>query len=141
FLALVWAAFGFTSTLVLTPGALVITRSVAREGRAAVFAAQFSLSHAGWLVAYPLAGWLATWLSLEATLLCLSVVCAAVVGIAALVWPADDPAEQAHTHSDLPDNHPHLIQNPAIGPDHRHSHIYHIDLLHPKWPARTDRDR
>lgn len=47
----VWMAFGFASSLVLTPGALVITRSVARGGRASVFAAQFLPSPFGILFA------------------------------------------------------------------------------------------
>lgn len=39
-----------------TPVGRVIARSVARADQPAVFAAQFSLSHACWLVTYPLAG-------------------------------------------------------------------------------------
>ena len=134
--ALVWCAFGIAASLVLTPGGLVIARSAAPPDRAAVFAAQFSLSHAGWLVAYPLAGWLGGALSLEAALLVLSLLCAAMAGLAARVWPAEDPLERAHAHPELPAAHPHLRDVPAEGADGRHIHAYRIDDLHPDWTTR-----
>lgn len=128
-----WAGFGLTSSLVLTPGGLVITRSAARVDRAAVFAAQFSLSHAGWLVAYPLAGWLATWVSLEGALILLSGLCVMTVFLAMQVWPAHDPVERPHNHPDLDPAHPHLRENPASSADHRHQHTFFIDDLHRRW--------
>jgi MFS family permease len=135
-LAGVWMAFGFASSLVLTPGALVITRSVARGGRASVFAAQFSLSHAGWLIAYPLAGWLASYVSLELALLLLSAACAIVASIGVTVWPANDPLERTHSHPELLDDHPHLTQVPVSGAGHQHVHVFRIDDLHPTWTER-----
>lgn len=132
-LALVWVGFGTASSLVMTPGALVITRSVGRSARASVFAAQFSLSHAGWLMAYPLAGWLGSRVSLEMALLLLSGAGAAVAALALRVWPADDPLERPHSHPELPDDHPHLQKVPAEGKRHRHVHAFRIDELHPTW--------
>ena len=132
----VWMAFGFASSLVLTPGALVITRSVARGGRSSVFAAQFSLSHAGWLIAYPLAGWLASYVSLELALLLLSAACAIVASIGVTVWPANDPLERTHSHPELLDDHPHLTQVPVSGAGHQHVHVFCIDDLHPTWTER-----
>lgn len=132
-LALIWVAFGTTSSLTLTPGGLVITKSATSRDRPAVFAAQFSLSHAGWMVAYPLAGWLAGFTSLETSLFVLSIMCAAVAVAALSVWPANDPLERPHFHPDLPDNHPHLISVPANGAQHRHVHAFCIDDLHPSW--------
>ncbi|WP_417742347.1 MFS transporter [Salipiger sp.] len=132
----IWAGFGLASSLVLTPGGLVITRSAARQDRAAVFAAQFSLSHAGWLVAYPLAGWLASSAGLEYALLVLAVMGAAVALIASRVWPAQDPLERTHSHPELAADHPHLRAHPGHGLAHRHIHAYHIDDLHQTW-AKT----
>ena len=132
-LAVVWVGFGLASSLVLTPGGVVITRSAQKNDRAAVFAAQFALSHAGWLVAYPLAGWLATWVSLETAMLVLSLTCATVTMFALWVWPAHDPLERAHSHPELPADHPHLRKTGATGPNHRHIHSFHIDNLHPHW--------
>ena len=137
-LLLVWGVFGVTSSLVMTPGGLVITRSASQSDRASVFAAQFSLSHAGWLLAYPLAGWLATVISLEMALLVLSLFCAAVASVAVWVWPANDPLERAHSHPELPDDHPHLTQTPGSGAQHTHVHTYHIDDLHPAWARKLD---
>ncbi|MAZ17458.1 MFS transporter [Oricola sp.] len=134
-LAAIWTGFGLASSLVLTPGGLVIARSANREDRPAVFAAQFSLSHAGWLIAYPLAGWLASWVSLEAAMVILCALGAAVALWATRVWPANDPIERVHAHPELPDGHPHLHDEPPEGPNHKHRHAYRIDDLHPHWPG------
>jgi MFS family permease len=53
-----WAALGIAYSAVLTPGGRLLRRSAHVPDRPAVFAAQFALSHACWLVTYPLAGWL-----------------------------------------------------------------------------------
>ena len=132
-LAMIWIGFGLSSSLVLTPGGLVITRSAHTSDRAAVFAAQFSLSHAGWLVAYPLAGWLATQVSLEMAMLMLSALSLVVTLIALWVWPAHDPLERVHAHPELPSDHPHLRNPEAIAPNHKHKHAFRIDDLHPHW--------
>lgn len=132
-LCLIWLVFGTASSLTLTPGGLVIAKSASSRDRPAVFAAQFSLSHAGWMLAYPLAGWLAGYTSLELSLLMLSILCASVAIAALLVWPAHDPLERLHSHPRLPDNHPHLISVPAMGAKQLHVHAYCIDDLHPTW--------
>ena len=126
-----WAGFGLFSSLVLTPGGLVIARSARRADRSAVFAAQFSLSHAGWLVAYPLAGWLASVISLEAALVSLSVLCALTALLAGRVWSPVDPIERTHSHPELDLDHPHLRSVPTVGVEH--CHPFYIDDLHPRW--------
>ncbi|MGZ2260229.1 MFS transporter [Roseobacter sp. A03A-229] len=130
---MLWVGFGVAASLVLTPGGLVIARSASATDRPAVFAAQFSLSHAGWLVAYPLAGQLGAGLGLEPALLMLSGLTAILAVLATRVWPADDPMVREHEHPELPPDHPHLYETPASGPRHRHKHIYRIDALHPSW--------
>ncbi len=129
----VWAGFGLTSSMALTPGGLVIAKSAGPDNRAAVFAAQFSLSHAGWLVAYPLAGALAAAYGLEHALLMLAGLSALTVLVATRAWPAVDPIERTHEHPDLPADHPHLRNHDAQGAGRRHTHAYHIDDLHPRW--------
>src|SRR6056297_1556592 len=131
----VYVGFGMAASLVLTPGGLVVARSARAADRPAVFAAQFSLSHAGWLVAYPLAGVLATRAGLEPALLILSAATVVVALVGARVWPARDPVERVHEHPELPDRHPHLRDTPAEGPRHRHVHAFHIDDLHAEWSA------
>lgn len=128
-----WFGFGLAASLVLTPGGLVIARSAGSADRPAVFAAQFSLSHAGWLVAYPLAGFLGGFLTLETALLALCLISVGVSVIALRIWPAEDPAERLHAHPELPDDHPHLHEPDATGPQHLHRHPFHIDDLHPRW--------
>ena len=54
-----WAVIGFGFSLTQTPIGRIINRSACGADRDAVFAAQFALSHACWLVTYPLAGWIA----------------------------------------------------------------------------------
>ncbi|MEV7946951.1 MFS transporter [Streptomyces rubiginosohelvolus] len=71
-----WAAIGAASSAVLTPGGRVIRRSTADADLPAAFAARFSLSHACWLLTYPLAGLLTTDAGLPVT--------AAVLGAVAL---------------------------------------------------------
>lgn len=130
-----WVGFGLAASLVLTPGGLVIARSAGAGDRASVFAAQFSLSHAGWLVAYPLAGELGARVGLAPALLILSALTVGVAALALRVWPASDPLTREHDHPELPGDHPHLRETPAHGPRQRHAHAFHIDDLHPDWSA------
>lgn len=55
-----WAVIGFGYASVLTPSGRLLRRSAEAADRPAVFAAQFALSHACWLLTYPLSGWLIT---------------------------------------------------------------------------------
>lgn len=128
-----WAGLGAASSLVLTPGGLVLTRSAARADRPALFAAQFSLSHAGWLIAYPLAGWLGAALTPEYAFLLQGLTCVAVTLLALRVWPAEDPLERQHSHPDLPLDHPHLKAVHSDGARHTHRHAFHIDEYHSEW--------
>ncbi|MEZ5797784.1 MAG: MFS transporter [Paracoccaceae bacterium] len=128
-----WAQFVEDASLEETRGGQEIARSARPVDRPAAFAAQFSLSHSGWLVAYPLAGWLAARIGLEPALLVLSALCLAVAGLAARVWPAHDPLERAHDHPELPADHPHLREAGHAGGGHRHH--YFIDELHPHWAS------
>lgn len=52
----VWFILGSAASLINTPIGRLVRRSSAEEDRPAYFAAQFSLSHACWLLSYPLAG-------------------------------------------------------------------------------------
>ncbi|MFI7398241.1 MFS transporter [Micrococcus luteus] len=55
-LLLLWALLGAATSAVLTPSARLLRRNSTEANRPAVFAAQFSLSHACFLLTYPLAG-------------------------------------------------------------------------------------
>lgn len=52
----VWAVLGAATSAVLTPSGSVVNDAVSADERPAAYAAHFSLSHACYLVAYPVAG-------------------------------------------------------------------------------------
>ncbi|WP_425084169.1 MFS transporter [Ruegeria profundi] len=90
-----WACVGFGYSMTLTPSGRLLTRSAQPEDRPAVFAAQFTLSHACWLVLYPLSGWLMT--RFGATVVMTTTTCVSALGIAAalVIWPRSDRAPSA----------------------------------------------
>ena len=124
-----WAVMGFGFSLTQTPIGRIINRSAREADRGAVFAAQFALSHACWLVTYPLAGWIGAGAGLTAAALVLAGI--GSLGLVAVlrIWPTQDASEMAHDHPDLPPDHPHLAEH---GPHHAHSFV--IDDLHRRWP-------
>ncbi|WP_344804534.1 MFS transporter [Allohahella marinimesophila] len=128
-LLVVWAWLGVGFSAAQTPVGRLLIRSSHGEDRPALFAAQFSLSHAGWLVAYPLAGWLGSMAGMPTTLVVLAVLAGLAMIPTIRLWPADDPAELPHRHDELADNHPHMARS-----GRQHVHPYIIDSLHPKWP-------
>ncbi|MFI2753999.1 MFS transporter [Cellulomonas sp. P22] len=73
-----------------TPVGRIIARTTPERDQPAVFAAQFSLSHACWLVTYPLAGWLGE-RGLGSAALVLAAVSAAAVAATAALWPRRAP--------------------------------------------------
>ena len=122
-----WLLTGLGYAAVLTPSGRLLRRSAHPEDRPALFAAQFALSHACWLVAYPLAGWLMTAQGAVAALVALAALAAAGIAAARRLWPAGEAEALAHHHPDLPPDHPHL----ACGC--RHAHPFIVDDLHPRW--------
>ncbi|OCP05757.1 MULTISPECIES: MFS transporter [unclassified Ensifer] len=134
-LLLLWALIGLGYSLAQTPAGRLLRRSAHRQDRPALFAAQFALSHACWLITYPLAGWLGAAMGLPATFAALSVIAAAAIVTAARLWPAHDPDEIEHIHEKLGHDHPHLVGATRVGDGHRHVHVFVIDSHHPDWPA------
>lgn len=127
----VWLVLGGATSAILTPGGRLLRRSARSADLPAAFAARFSLSHACWLLTYPLAGWLAV----RAGLLASASVLAGIALVGALaatrLWPRTDPPALAHVHPELPAGHPHLVEAGGGG---RHAHDFHIDELHRRWP-------
>ena len=138
---LLWAALGAGAALVQTPSGLILRRSCAEADRPAVFAAQFALSHAGWLLAYPAAGLFGAALGLNATFALMATAAAIATLGAARLWPAFDPEEIEHVHAALShdhangdaDHHPPGAATHHHHPALRHAHRYVIDDHHPHW--------
>ena len=127
-----WFVLGLSYSTAQTPSGRLLRRLANPEDRPALFAAQFALSHACWLIAYPLAGWAGAALGLPATAIILAALATIAIGIGFAVWPADDPEIVEHRHDELPADHPHLAET---GDAHRHAHAYVIDDMHPAWPG------
>ena len=126
-----WFALGFSYSLTQTPSGRLLRRSAHPEDRPALFAAQFALSHACWLITYPAAGWLGATIGLPATFVAMAIIAGLALAIALRVWPAGDPDEIEHEHPGLEADHPHLA-----GAGRRHRHAFVIDRNHLAWPTR-----
>ncbi|VEI13802.1 MFS transporter [Trueperella bialowiezensis] len=81
-----WGILGTATSLVLTPSARLLRRASVEKDRPAVYAAQFSLSHACYLVAYPLAGIVGAKIGLASVSLVLGAVALLGVVIAGVEW-------------------------------------------------------
>ena len=124
-----WFIIGIGYSVVLTPSGRLLKRSAHAEDRPAVYAAQFALSHACWLVTYPLAGWLIT-VTGPAMAFAILAFLAGVGLVSALgLWPKEDSGSLRHSHADLPSSHPHVQDGRT------HSHPIVIDDYHPHWPS------
>lgn len=153
FLALlpVWLVLGAGASLVQTPAGRLLRRSAQEEDRPAIYAAQFALSHACWLAAYPLAGWLGAAFGLPTAFLVLALLALAATATAFLLWPARDLEELEHLHEAMEHEHLHVHdahhqhshegwegpephRHPHRHGPLRHSHSFVIDLHHPTWP-------
>ncbi|EFQ82016.1 transporter, major facilitator family protein [Aeromicrobium marinum DSM 15272] len=86
-LLVVWCALGAASSMVLTPSGRIVNAAVSVAERPAAFAAHFSLSHACYLVAYPVAGWLGGLTSVAAATGVLGAAAALATGAAIVIRP------------------------------------------------------
>lgn len=90
-LAALWAGAGLGYSAIMTPSGRLLTRTARPEDRPAVFAAQFTLSHACWLALYPLAGWLMTSKGTEHALIWMTIAALLGLAVAPLIWPQSNP--------------------------------------------------
>lgn len=129
-----WFALGAAYASLVTPGGRLLRRSSQEEDRPALFAAQFSLSHACWLVTYPLVGWLASRAGLAVALWAMAALGTLGVIVARGRWPIEDREVVVHRHDQLPRDHPHLRTNQPTGTGW-HAHRLVIDDVHTRWPS------
>jgi len=127
-----WLILGIGYSLAQTPSGRLLRRSAHPADRPSLFAAQFALSHACWLITYPVAGWFGAKFGLQGTFWVLGSIAAIAILLAAYVWPRNDVDELEHSHTDLLEDHPHFSQHPTE--QDKHVHAYIIDDLHQRWP-------
>lgn len=132
---MLWLVLGLGYSMILTPSGRQLRRSSQQPDRPAVFAAQFALSHACWLVSYPLAGWLGAETTMPVVFFALAALAALGMLAALALWPADDPDVLWHVHDDLPDRHPHVQGAAETESGWRHAHPFVIDDEHGRWPT------
>ena len=130
----IWALSGVFYSAILTPSGRLLRHSAHAPDRPAIFAAQFALSHACWLVTYPVAGWVGATFGLAVAMLILGALALAGAGVALLVWPAETSRALSHAHPDLSPDHAHLRAHPGHGG--RHRHVFVIDDEHRVWPTQ-----
>ncbi len=128
-----WALLGMAYAGLVTPGGRLLRRSAEPADLPFLFAAQFSLSHVCWLIAYPLAGWVGARYGLHVALAALGILAALGLVAAWRRWPAHDPEEIAHQHEHLAEDDPHLLAHRDTDGMHRHRFV--IDQLHTRWPG------
>lgn len=127
-----WLFLGLGYSLAQTPSGRLLRRSSNEQDRPALFAGQFALSHACWLITYPIAGWVGSKFGLTAAFSVLGGLAAATWLLAVALWPKKDFVELEHSH-DLPLNHSHFVAHPSA--DGKHQHVFVIDDLHERWPS------
>lgn len=132
-LLMLWVIMGFGYSLTITPAGRALRRSSNAGDRPALFAAQFALSHACWLIAYPVAGMVSAEVDPGAAFLVLAGLCATGTVLALVIWPAHDPENLPHRHDDLAADDPHLAEGQAA--DGAHAHPFVIDERHVRWPT------
>ncbi|MFD4907906.1 MFS transporter [Kitasatospora purpeofusca] len=110
-----WAGLGAAGSLILTPGGRLLRSAVPPADLPAAFAAQFSLTHVCWLLAYPLAGWLGATAGLPAATVALAVLALASAGLATRVWRTETTAVRSAI---APVPAPATV---TVRPHHRHA--------------------
>ncbi|MDH4412482.1 MAG: MFS transporter [Rhizobium sp.] len=128
-----WFLLGIGYSVVQTPSGRLLRRSAHPEDRPALFAAHFALSHACWLITYPLAGWLGATIGLPSTAIVMAFVAGTGLAAALGSWRRADEVEIEHSHEDLADDDPHLKEGHHRH-GHSHAHAFMVDRLHPDWP-------
>ncbi len=117
--ALLWVLAGAGATFAQTPGGRLVQRSARAGDRSAFFAANFALSHAGWLIAYGLVGWLGRLMGLSVAFYVSGGLAFAGVIAALMLWPREDLLEIHHSHPGFWHEHPHDHSDTH----HGHGHV------------------
>ena len=81
-LLVTWTVLGIGTSLINTPSSRLLAEASTPQNRSLVYTAQFALSHACFLLAYPIAGWLGAFsLTAAAATLCALGIAGAIVAV------------------------------------------------------------
>ena len=129
-----WAMLGASYSAAQVPTGRLLRRSAHAEDRPSLFAAQFALSHACWLLTYPLAGWLGKRAACRRR--CCRSACSrrSVPRSPSILWPAPIPRRSRTSMRTLPQS----IRTSAGGA-RTHRHAFVIDDLHAALAGRGAR--
>lgn len=84
-----WVLLGAGTSMISTPSARLLRRAATDSTRSYIFAAQFSLSHACFIITYPVAGWIGAAAGQPAAAAVLALAATISTVIAFTLWPAD----------------------------------------------------
>ncbi|PBC47342.1 MFS transporter [Rhodococcus sp. ACPA1] len=87
-LAGIWIVLGAGTSMINTPSARLLRYESDERNRSAVFTAQFSLSHACFILTYPLAGWVGAQVGQVTAAAALTALATLAGLLAARLWPA-----------------------------------------------------
>ena len=90
-----WALNGAGQALIAIPSSTLVAEHTSEDERGRAFGAHFALTHASWLVAYPLAGYLASGIGPGPAFSVLGVACFVIL-IATWYWAGDRESVQMH---------------------------------------------
>ena len=85
-LLLSWSCFGFLSSFILVPIGQILREETNVNDRTAIFGAQFSLSHACWLISYPLIGYLLVFGGLKISFFIIAIIVFITTSAAWYLW-------------------------------------------------------
>jgi hypothetical protein len=96
-----WGLSGALLATIQTPSGRLIRRSASDLDLTALFTAQFALSHACWLFAYPVAGWSGARFGPAYSMMLLGGVGLVAALLAGFVWPARAKKPRAKGSTDI----------------------------------------
>lgn len=131
---LAWALIGFGPGWIMVNTGRLLRTSAGPGQRPALFSAQFSLSHACWLVTYPLTGWLAVTAGWTVTWSVLAAIAVVALGVAVTVWPTAGADLVRHRH-DHDADHAHVVTARRSVHGWTHAHRLVVDDQHPHGPV------
>lgn len=132
--ALAWALVGFGPGWIMVNTGRLLRTSAGPGQWPALFSAQFSLSHACWLVTYPLTGWLAVSAGWTVTWSVLAALAVVALGVAVTVWPTAGADLVRHRH-DHDADHAHVVTASPSVHGWTHAHRLVVDDQHPHGPV------